>query len=131
MNERNRWVYLLLAFVIMGAGLLSRKLTAYLPHIVNIYARDSLWALMIFFSAGFLFPAWKTKMIGMFAIVFCYFIEFTQLYQALWIDDIRKTALGGLILGYGFLWSDILAYSIGIAAGMSWEYYRYRFKRSA
>ena len=67
-------------------------------------------------------------MIGMFAIVFCYFIEFTQLYHAPWIDDIRKTALGGLILGYGFLWSDILAYSIGVAVGMSWEYYRYRFK---
>ena len=55
MNKRNRWVYLLLAIVIMGAGLLSRKLTAYLPHIVNIYAGDSLWALMIFVSAGFCF----------------------------------------------------------------------------
>ncbi|WP_407728332.1 DUF2809 domain-containing protein [Priestia megaterium] len=131
MSKRNRWVYLLLAIVIMGAGLLSRKLTAYLPHIVNIYAGDSLWALMIFVSVGFLFPAWKTKTIGMFAIVFCYFIEFTQLYHAPWIDDIRKNALGGLILGYGFLWRDILAYSIGVAAGMSWEYYRYRFKRSA
>ncbi|AKP76483.1 hypothetical protein AS52_01518 [Priestia megaterium Q3] len=53
MNKRNRWVYLLLAIVVMGAGLLSRKLTAYLPHIVNIYAGDSLWALMIFVSAGF------------------------------------------------------------------------------
>lgn len=131
MNKRNRWVYLLLAIIIMGAGLLSRKLTAYLPHIVNIYAGDSLWALMIFVSAGFSFPAWRTKMIGMFAIVFCYFIEFTQLYHAPWIDDIRKTALGGLILGYGFLWSDILAYSIGVGVGMSWEYYRHRFKRSA
>lgn len=70
-------------------------------------------------------------MIGMFAIVFCYFIEFTQLYHARWIDDIRKTPLGGLILGYGFLWSDILAYSIGVGVGMSWEYYRHRFKRSA
>ncbi|NGY77262.1 DUF2809 domain-containing protein [Bacillus megaterium] len=131
MSKRNRWVYLLLAIVIMGAGLLSRKLTAYLPHIVNIYAGDSLWALMIFCQCGFLFPAWKTKTIGMFAIVFCYFIEFTQLYHAPWIDDIRKNALGGLILGYGFLWRDILAYSIGVAAGMSWEYYSYRFKRSA
>ncbi|MFS0903861.1 DUF2809 domain-containing protein [Priestia aryabhattai] len=131
MNKRNRWVYLLLAIIIMGAGLLSRKLTVYIPHIINIYIGDSLWALMIFVGAGFLFPKEKTKMIGMFAIVFCYFIEFTQLYHAPWIDDIRKTTLGGLILGYGFLWSDILAYSIGIAIGMSWEYYRYRFKKSA
>ncbi len=117
MNKRNRWIYFLLTIIIMGVGLLSRKLTAYLPHVVNIYAGDSLWALMIFVGAGFLFPTWKIKVIGIFVIMFCYFIEFTQLYHTPWIDDIRKTTLGGLILGYGFLWSDILAYSIGIAIG--------------
>jgi hypothetical protein len=44
------------------------------------------------------------------------------LYHANWIDTIRKTTLGGLILGYGFLWSDLLAYAIGIAAGVIIEF---------
>jgi hypothetical protein len=30
---------------------------------------------------------------------------------------IRRTTLGGLILGYGFLWSDLAAYLLGIMAG--------------
>ena len=34
-----------------------------------------------------------------------------------WIDAIRNTTLGGLILGFGFLWSDLVCYTIGIIVG--------------
>ncbi len=44
----------------------------------------------------------------------CYIIETLQLYQADWIVSIRATTLGRLILGQGFLWNDILAYTFGI-----------------
>lgn len=55
---------------------------------------------------------------GIISLSFCFVIEFSQLYHAEWIDQIRDTSLGGLVLGYGFLWSDsdIEAYTIGIAA---------------
>ena len=35
-----------------------------------------------------------------------------------WIDNIRKTTLGGLVLGYVFSWSDLLGYAIGISVGV-------------
>lgn len=76
MNKRNRWVYFFLVFVIMGVGFLLRKFIVYFFYIVNIYVGDLLWVLMIFVSVGFLFFVWRIKMIGMFVIVFCYFIEF-------------------------------------------------------
>ena len=41
----------------------------------------------------------------------------SQLYHAEWIDNIRATTLGGLVLGYGFLWSDLVAYTIGVGVG--------------
>lgn len=53
---------------------------------------------------------------GIISLSFCFVIEFSQLYHAEWIDQIRDTSLGGLVLGYSFLWSDIEAYTIGIAA---------------
>lgn len=53
---------------------------------------------------------------GIISLSFCFVIEFSQLYHAEWIDQIRDTSLGGLVLGYGFLWSDIEAYTIRIAA---------------
>ena len=47
-----------------------------------------------------------------------YLIEISQLYHAPWIDAIRATALGGLVLGFGFLWSDILCYTVGVLLGI-------------
>ncbi len=37
--------------------------------------------------------------------------------HAPWIDGIRNTTLGGLVLGFGFLLSDLVCYLVGIAAG--------------
>jgi VanZ family protein len=48
-------------------------------------------------------------------------IEISQLYHSPWIDVIRKTTIGGLVLGYGFLWSDIVCYIVGIAIGVILE----------
>ena len=53
----------------------------------------------------------------MMALVFCYLIEVSQLYQGEWLNQIRRTTLGGLILGYGFLWRDLLSYTVGVLLG--------------
>ena len=45
-------------------------------------------------------------------------IEISQLYHAPWIDSIRRTTLGGLILGFGFLWSDLACYAVGVGLGV-------------
>jgi hypothetical protein len=39
-----------------------------------------------------------------------------------WIDLIRRTMLGGLALGYGFLWSDLACYAVGVGLGVVIEY---------
>ena len=45
-------------------------------------------------------------------------VELSQLYHAPWIDSIRHTTIGGLILGFGFLWSDLACYSLGVGLGV-------------
>jgi len=62
----------------------------------------------------FLFPKAKTRTIALVSLLVCYAIETLQLYQADWIINIRSTTIGHLILGQGFLWSDIIAYTFGI-----------------
>ncbi|WP_228107363.1 DUF2809 domain-containing protein [Terrisporobacter petrolearius] len=32
----------------------------------------------------------------------------------MWINAIRKTTIGALVLGHGFLWMDLISYFIGI-----------------
>jgi len=51
------------------------------------------------------------------ALAFAYGVEFSQLYQADWINSLRQTTLGGLVLGFGFKWSDLVAYTLGIFLG--------------
>lgn len=77
---------------------------------------------MIFTGFGFLFPKIETKKLTFISLLFCYGIELSQLYHAEWIDGIRATTLGGLVLGYGFLWSDIVAYTIGVGVGFLFEF---------
>ena len=95
----------------------KRKFAFALPHLLNDYLGDALWALMIFIGFGFLFPKIETKKLAFISLMFCYGIEVSQLYHAEWIDSIRATTLGGLVLGYGFLWNDLIAYTIGVGVG--------------
>ena len=74
-----------------------------------------IWAGMVCLGFGMLFPKTNTLTIGIYSLLFAFGIELSQLYQSPWIQDIRSNKWGGLILGHGFLWSDLLAYSMGIA----------------
>ena len=116
--KRNRLLYGIMILIVIVLGLFSRKMANVIPDFLNTYLGDALWALMIYIAFGFIFRDMKTKSVALIGISFCCFIEITQLYHANWIDIIRKTTLGGLVLGYGFLWSDLIAYSIGIGAGV-------------
>ncbi|WP_349655092.1 DUF2809 domain-containing protein [Neobacillus sp. YX16] len=51
--------------------------------------------------------------------MFSFSIEFSQLYQEEWINQIRGTLLGALILGKGFLTVDLIRYTTGIAIASS------------
>lgn len=120
-TKRNRVVYALFTIVVIILGLSSRKFAFALPHLLNDYLGDALWALMIFTGFGFLFPKIESKKLVFISLIFCYGIEMSQLYHAEWIDSIRATTLGGLVLGYGFLWSDLVAYTIGVGVGVLCE----------
>lgn len=115
--KRSRLLYLILTIIVMILGLLSRKISG-LPKIIELYSGDILWALMAFLIIAFIFNKKSTIFIISWAIIFSYSIEISQLYHAPWIDAIRNTTLGGLILGFGFLWSDLICYTIGIIIGI-------------
>ncbi|WP_288427211.1 DUF2809 domain-containing protein [uncultured Spirosoma sp.] len=117
MIARNRFVYGCLLLSALLLGLASRRFFCDITF-VKLYVGDSLWALMVFFGFAVLFPRWPTRTTAFVALLFCFGIEFSQVYHAPWIDAIRATTLGGLVLGFSFVWSDLLCYSVGIAVGL-------------
>src|SRR4051812_23867277 len=108
---RSRVALLLTLPVVLVAGICSRRFGAALPGFVREYAGDTLWAVAAYTAIALLFPRWSVLRLATATLLFAYAIELSQLYHAPWIDSIRATALGGLVLGFGFLWSDIACYT--------------------
>ena len=82
------------------------------------YAGDTLWASAAFFGFGLLLPRAGTRLLAALAMTFSVLIEVSQLYHGPGIDSIRRTTLGGLILGYDFVWSDPACYAVGVVLGI-------------
>jgi hypothetical protein len=118
---RNRLVYAMALIAIIAAGLASRRFGQALPLFVATYAGDTLWAAMVFVALGVLFPRAPTRRLALSALAFAYADEISQLYHAPWIEAIRATTPGALVLGYGFLWSDIACYTVGVALAAGTE----------
>ena len=107
---------------VLLVGLTSRRSLGEISF-VKTYVGDGLWALMVFFGLAFIFNRWPTKSIVLATLLFSFGIEFSQLYHAPWIDSLRATRLGGLVLGFSFVWSDLLCYSVGVLVGFLIENY--------
>src|SRR5712692_5448165 len=102
--RRNRLLYFVAGCVIVVLGLAARRYAAALPAFLAAYSGDTLWALMVFTGIGFVAPRWSPLRVAVVALTVSYADEISQLYHAPWIDNLRHTWLGGLVLGYGFLW---------------------------
>ena len=116
----------MLIIITIIIGLISR--TKIIPEIIYSYLGDYLYTLMCFLIIGFLFNKTESLKVALISILLCYLVEIFQLYQADWINSIRSNKLGGLILGYGFLWSDMVSYTLGGITGYILESIYYNKK---
>ena len=111
---RARVAYIAAVFAAMALGLGSRVFADVLPFFVVDHFGDALWACMIYFGFRTCYAHKKISFAIWCSLAFCYAIEFSQLYQAVWINHMRETTLGALVLGKGFLWEDLVRYTAGI-----------------
>ncbi|MFT7676313.1 MAG: glycopeptide antibiotics resistance protein [Planctomycetota bacterium] len=114
MRERNRRLIFVLLLATTVSGLASRKFDEELPEVIATYAGDVLWAIALYWFLSLLLERRPITLIATSALLTSFAVECSQLYQAPWIDGLRGTVLGGLLLGHGFLWSDLLCYTLGI-----------------
>lgn len=113
-TSRSR-VWLLVCLVaVIALGLASRKFPFLFPAILGKYPGDALWAMMVFGGLAFLKPQASTARLAVLSFAISCAVEFSQLYQAPWLNDIRSTTLGHLALGSTFSWLDIVAYAVGV-----------------
>ena len=120
-HRDRRWYFV---FLLMTAvlGLSTRKFGASIPTFVATYGGDTLWALLVFWLWGWLFPRASTGRVAIFAGVCSLLIELSQLIQTPWVQELRRIKRSALVIGHGFLWSDLLCYAVGIGIGVALEW---------
>jgi len=73
---------------------------------------------MVYFIVRVLFISKPIKFVAIVSLLFSFAIEFSQLYKAPWIDNIRPTLFGRLVLGSTFNLGDLLCYTVGVGIGV-------------
>ena len=116
-KQRGRVPIALCLAVVVAAGLASRNVPSLLETFGK-YPGDVLWALAVFLGWMFLWPRKSMGSIAGVAFATSFAVEFSQLYQAPWINTLRGTAIGHCVLGTTFSWGDIAAYGAGIIVGI-------------
>ena len=114
---RNKLLYSLLGLVVLiPLGLLSRRVNA-LPDETG----DALWAMMVFCFWRILLVNRPLKVVAAVAWVHSFVVEFSQLLTFPWLVSFRRTFIGHMMLGQGFLWIDLIAYTVGVIV-IYWVY---------
>ncbi|MYN39762.1 DUF2809 domain-containing protein [Duganella sp. FT109W] len=124
---RNRLWYCGITLAVIAVGLASRRFPAMLPAAAGKYPGDVLWTMMVFFGLAVIWPRLGVMRLTVAALAISYAVEFSQLYQAPWINALRTHPLGHLVLGSTFNWPDLAAYTIGAVLAMLLELALRRF----
>lgn len=116
---RSRLVFSIIAMLVLAAGLLSRsRWQSDLPPFVAAYAGDTLWSLLLYLVLCIVLTRLQAWKVALATLLFTFGVEFSQLYQADWINAVRQHKLGALALGKSFVWADLPCYAAGVVLGV-------------
>ncbi len=81
--------------------------------IIGPYGGDAAWTMAACSGILMLLPHLPVGRVAMFGWLVSAAVECSQLIHVDWLDALRGHPLGALLLGRGFLWSDLAAYAGG------------------
>ena len=108
-HTKKRLQYTSAVIALIVLGLLSRRING-IPDACG----DALWAMMVFCCWRLVLVRRPLKTVAVVALITSFLVEFSQILSFDWLVRLRSTFLGHMLLGQGFLWIDLLAYTIGI-----------------
>ncbi len=107
--QRKILVSLIGIIVLIPLGLYSRHLK-WIPEETG----DALWAMMVFCLWRIILVKQSLRLVAIISLMHSFLVEFSQILRWSWLVSFRSTFIGHMMLGQGFLWTDLLAYLIGI-----------------
>lgn len=116
---RRAWLGIAFATICVGLGV--HDLGFGLPARARDAAGDALWAVMMFAWLGALWPHGVLIIRAALTLGICWSVEVSQAYHAPWLDAIRRTTIGQLVLGSGFDVRDLGSYALGVIVACAIE----------
>lgn len=107
--------------VTIAAGLLVHLRGGMLGAAMQDVAGDALWATMMAWWVALLFPQVSLTSRAVVAYAICVAVEVSQLVHTSWLDAVRDTSLGHLVLGSDFDARDLVAYAAGVVVALLLE----------
>jgi hypothetical protein len=89
-----------------------------MPDVVRTYGGDVLSATCIFFGVRWVLHRHNICHDAVVAYVICVLIELQQLIMWSPLRRLRDDTPLAILLGHGFLWSDLLCYAVGVLGGV-------------
>ncbi len=99
--------------MVIALGLASRSFGAWLPDFVVANAGDFLWTVAAYLAIVIAFPSLPPLQVGIAAFTVSVAVELSQLIDVPWLNALRRTLPGRLLLGSGFVAVDLLRYFAG------------------
>lgn len=121
-----RWRCALAAAVVLPAGYGLRFAPA-LPEWVRDGSGGLAYVVLLAMLAGVAWPQVSAARLALGALATTCVVEVSQLWHPAWLDGIRRTLPGRLVLGSTFGWSDFPPYVAGAIAG--WALLRWLQRR--
>jgi len=114
---RSRPRVLLALAAVVALGLLSRRFP--LPGVFAEHTGDALYTVAAFFACALLLPALRPATLATLAFGLSAAVEFAQLLNWPWLQELRGNRWAALVLGQGFQWADLLAYLVGASVAFA------------
>jgi hypothetical protein len=106
------WMLLVLA---LGLGSRSSAAAVHVPRFLTAYAGDTLWATLLYLCLLFAWPHLSVRRAAAWALGLSVLVELSQLLHTPWLDALRANRFAALVLGRGFVASDLVCYAVGVA----------------
>lgn len=96
-------------------GLASRMTVLKEVPILGEYGGDACWAIAAYALVRVCIPKARIQTVVLIAAAISLAVELSQLVDVTWLNNLRQNTVVRLLIGHGFLWSDLVAYAVGIA----------------
>lgn len=123
MHRTPRWRRARTRYVALAVGTIALGLAVHgrgdaLSPVVRDVLGDALWAAMATWWISAIAPAMRLAWRAAVALAFCFAVEASQLVHLPALDALRRTTVGHVVLGSGFDYRDLAAYTAGVLAAV-------------